>query len=382
MEPRILQLHNKIFKDNQSIVSIVNEAILKCKEIDDTNSIITDTYESAIEQANQLELKKNINSNNLLYGVPYSLKDLVCTENIKTTGGSAFLKDFTPPYNATIYNQFNQVGAILICKSNVDEFGMGGLGIDSAFGIVKNIHDKTRITGGSSSGSVNLVAAGILPFTIGTDTGDSSRWPASLVGVVGYKPTYGLISRYGVMPYAPSLDHVGIIASTVSDIVIVADCILKYDEKDFTSQILPHKDLYKNLKIINKLNIGIIDGIEKHLEPDIADRYSKCITMLQQSGHVIKHIDFSDKLMNSIKTVYSAISYGEANSCWANLTGIPFGAKFNGDSFDDIITITRSKTLGRQVKRRFTIGAYITKKENYEKFFIYAQKIRHMLVNK
>jgi aspartyl-tRNA(Asn)/glutamyl-tRNA(Gln) amidotransferase subunit A len=315
MKSFILELHNQIINGDKTISDIVRNSIQKCKNINDTNSLVTDTYSAAEQQAKILENDIKNNQNNLLYGIPYILKDNVCTKGIKTTGGSAFLSNFIPPYSATIYDLFNQDNAVLIGKSNMDEFGMGGAGIYSAYGITKNILDPTRITGGSSSGSVNLVAAGVVPFAIGTDTGDSSRRPASLVGIVGFKPTYGLISRYGIMPYAPSMDHVGILTKTVSDVAIVADYLFKYDEKDFTSQRLPANNLFNNLTTVDKLTIGVIKDVEKYLKPDILKAYIECIELLKKNNYIVKYLDFNDQLLASVHAVYYAISYSEANSC-------------------------------------------------------------------
>jgi aspartyl-tRNA(Asn)/glutamyl-tRNA(Gln) amidotransferase subunit A len=220
-----------------------------------------------------------------------------------------------PPYSASIYDSFNHHNAIMIGKSNMDEFGMGGDGIYSAYGIVKNAYDKERIVGGSSSGSVNLVAAKVVPFAIGTDTGDSSRRPATLVGVVGYKPTYGLISRYGVTPYAPSLDHVGIIANSVTDVAIVAQHIVAFDQKDFTSQRIADHHFYQNLKLTKQLVIGIVKDMEKYLSPDVLTAYLKCIAYLKSQGHTFKYVDFIDEYLKAIHTIYYIISYAEANSC-------------------------------------------------------------------
>jgi aspartyl-tRNA(Asn)/glutamyl-tRNA(Gln) amidotransferase subunit A len=315
MKSQILELRKLIINGQKTVNDIINEACAKCDALKDTNSIITDTYQDAQQRAQDLQQHIQRAANNLLYGIPYVMKDGVCTKGIRTTAGSAFLKDFIPPYSATIYENFNHHHAVMIGKSNMDEFGMGGDGIYSAYEIVKYFCDPTRVVGGSSSGSVSLVAANVVPFAIGTDTGDSSRRPATLVGVVGYKPTYGLISRYGVMPYAPSLDHVGIITNSVTDTAIVAQHMISFDEKDFTSQRIGNNQFYQNLKTVDKLTIGIIKEIEKYLTPDVLKAYLQCIEQLKSYGHTIKYVDFMDEYLNAIKTIYSVISYAEANSC-------------------------------------------------------------------
>jgi aspartyl-tRNA(Asn)/glutamyl-tRNA(Gln) amidotransferase subunit A len=315
MKSLILKLHKQIIQGDTTITQIINDAILKCKKHDITASLITDNYQTAQKKAQELQEHISLHKDDLLYGIPYVLKDNVCTKNLRTTAGSAFLSDFIPPYNATIYELFNANHAVLIAKSNMDEFGMGGSGIHSAYGIVKNIHDHNFTVGGSSSGSVNLVANQVVPFAIGSDTGDSSRRPASFTNTTGYKPTYGLISRYGMMPYAPSLDHVGIIASFVADIAIVAQAIVKFDEKDFTSQKVKNNNFFNNLKQVDKLTIGVISGIEKYLQPEIASAYTECLKKLKEHKFVIKPIEIKNEHLVAIKTIYSIISYAEANSC-------------------------------------------------------------------
>jgi aspartyl-tRNA(Asn)/glutamyl-tRNA(Gln) amidotransferase subunit A len=315
MKSRILTLHEEIIKGNKTIINIIDDACHKAELSKNTNSLITNTFIEAKQQAQ--ELQKNVESgvDNLLYGIPYALKDNVCTKGIRTTSGSNFLKDFIPPYNATIYEIFNRQKAIMIGKSNLDEFGMGGSGIYSAFGTVPHVDDHERIAGGSSSGSVSLVGTNVVPFSIGTDTGDSSRRPATLVGVVGYKPTYGLISRYGVTPYAPSLDHVGIIATSVIDIAIVSQYLVMFDPKDFTSQKIGDSKFYANLKMTDKLTIGLIKDAEKYLSKDVLSTYLDCIELLKKNGHTIKYVEFANEYLNAIGTIYSIISFAEANSC-------------------------------------------------------------------
>ncbi len=193
------------------------------------------------------------NKQSKLNGVIYSLKDNIATKGHTTTGASKFLENYVPEYDATVKTLLDQAGAICVSKDNLDEFGLGGTGLFSGYGIVHNPFDEKRISGGSSSGSACLVSQGIVPFSICTDTGDSIRKPASFQGIVGFKPTYGAISRYGVYPYAPSLDHVGILAQTVEDIATVFSVIAKYDDNDMTSIDLS-SDYAANLKPNKKAN--------------------------------------------------------------------------------------------------------------------------------
>jgi aspartyl-tRNA(Asn)/glutamyl-tRNA(Gln) amidotransferase subunit A len=238
-----------------------------------------------------------------------------------------------------------------------------------------NPHDHDRIVGGSSSGSVNLVACGQAPFAIGTDTGDSVRRPASFVGVVGFKPTYGLISRYGVFPYAPSLDSIGINATNVTDTAIVADVICQYDQKDYSSQKMEHT-FYKSLTTHKNICVGVIKDLEKHLSKDVLTYYLKAIDDIKKAGHTIKYIDLDETYLRSVHTIYYCLSYVEAYSCYMNITGITFGKNLGGNNYDEIITKNRTNGIGMEARARMIIGAYITKHNNFEKYFLRAQKIR------
>lgn len=282
---KILNLHDKLINKQISIKEVVSQMQKNFDNFKHTNSIITNTMD--LIDVNALQSKLDENKDNLLFAIPYTLKDNIATKNIRTTGGSEFLRNFVPPYSATVYKLLNEQNAILLGKANLDEFGIGNSGLTTAYGEVCNYYDNSRITSGSSSGSVNSVAANFGLFSIGTDTGDSIRKPSSYVGTVGFKPSYGAISRYGVYPYAPSLDHVGIIADYVTDIAIVAQYVFKHDENDFTSYDLENK-YYENLKPFAKPKIAIFDGVEEFLEPDVLKEYNRVIQLLKDNGVIIE----------------------------------------------------------------------------------------------
>ncbi|ASJ89151.1 MAG: aspartyl/glutamyl-tRNA amidotransferase subunit A [Candidatus Malacoplasma girerdii] len=376
---QILSLHKKLIDSKITINEVVNKVKQTQNKLKDTNTIITST----INLADIKKLQDNLvnEKDNLLYAIPYSLKDNIATENIKTTGGSLFLKDFIPPYSATVYELLKAKNGILTSKVNLDEFGLGGTGIFSAFGIVRNIYNSDYTTAGSSSGSVNAVASGESLYSIGTDTGDSIRRPASFVGVVGFKPSYGLVSRYGVYPYAPSLDHVGVLAQYVTDVAIVFETIAAFDDKDMSSQQNPIPCYYKCLTPMSELKIGVIKGIESHLASDVKELYLNAIKQLKANGHKIieKNVDWS--LIETIGITYKIISYAEATSCYANMTGICFGTNFDNNirGFEKIIKNNRSKGFGRQLKRRFIIGEYLTSAENYFDLLYKSRKCRQAL---
>lgn len=284
---KILELHNKLINKEIFIKDIVLESKKIFEKIKKTNSIITNTID--LINIKDFENKFEENKDNLLFCIPYTLKDNIATKGIRTTGGSEFLRNYIPPYSATVYEILNKQNAMLLGKANLDEFGLGNSGLTTAYGEVCNFYDNSRITSGSSSGSVNSIAAGFGLFSIGTDTGDSVRKPSSYLGTVGYKPSYGAISRFGVYPYAPSLDHVGILANYVTDIAIVAQNIIKYDELDYTSYDLQNK-YYENLKHISNAKIAIFDGIEQYLQEDVLKEYNRVIKLLKDKKFKVEKV--------------------------------------------------------------------------------------------
>lgn len=376
MKSIILKLHENIIKDDKNIKSILETSLQKSNQYKNLNAVISSTYDLAFDKVK--DLSKYSDKKNLLYGIPYSLKDNISTQDTITTGGSLFLKKYKPSFNATVYEKLNSSGALLTSKNNLDEFGLGGTGTFSAYGDVKNNFDELYSPGGSSSGAAVLVSTGVVSFAIATDTGDSIRRPASFTNTVGYKPTYGLVSRYGVLPYAPSLDHVGIITSTVADSVIVAQEIIGFDHKDFSSQ--NKKDLVKlsALQQIKKIKFVVIKNIIELLTRQQKEKFDQLIKLLIAKGHDINYVDVDINLLQHIDAVYQIISYPEAYSCYSNMNGILFGENIamQNDDFETIIMKNRTQFFGNELKRRFTIGAYLTQKENYHDIYIKAKKIR------
>ncbi len=381
MNSKILSFHNRLVNNEITLKEYYEYIGKNIHKIEFSNSFMVDTIDQI--DFNQLQQKVNANKNNLLFGVPYTLKDNFMTKGIVTTSGSKFLKDFIPPYNATVYDLLKEKECCLVAKIAMDEFGLGGTGLFSFHAYVRNVYNKEHMTGGSSSGSVNAVAADCCLFSLGTDTGDSVRRPSSFLGTVGFKPTYGLISRYGVAPYSPSLDHVGIIANYVADCAIVMQTLAKLDEKDYTSYELSNSQFFSNLKEEKNITLNVIDGVEQYLSTEVIAPYQKAITNLQQNGIKIKKIKIDWEIIKMISPVYKILTYAEANSCYANLTGVTFGTNFDKDirGFFNVIKNNRTKGFGKQIKRRFIIGAYITKSENYQSLFMKSKKYRTFLIN-
>lgn len=334
------------------------------------------------------KLEYNPNKNSLLNGIPYALKDNFSTKDILTTGSSNILKDYIPIYNSTVYQKLINAGCVLVGKTTLDELAMGGTGTTCHTGVVRNIWDKKRMVGGSSSGSANAVASGIVPFAIGSDTGDSVRKPASYVGIVGFKPTYGRISRYGLFAFASSLDHVGIFARNVKDVAIVTDVLKGKDTNDMTSLEDDNikyadnlDDEIKGRKLFYIKEVINVKTNNKETE-EIIKKFMDNIDKLRELGFVIEEVSIDKKLLEAVYPTYNIISCAEATSNNANLTGILYGPRSDKDNINDMIFDARTKGFSELIKRRFVIGSYVLQKENQDKLFLNACRVRRIIVDK
>ncbi len=371
--------------------------ILKLNEsIINKEKFIKDIFDEAKEKALKYQSEYNSfvtfcdyehnSSSSLLNGIPYALKDNFSTKNIKTTASSNLLKTYIPVYDATVYEKLKNAGALLIGKTVLDELAIGGSGLTGHTGIVRNPWNKEKQIGGSSAGSATSVALGIVPFSIGSDTGDSVRKPASYGGIVGFKPTYGRISRYGLFPFASSLDHVGIFAKSVEDAAIVSDVLKGYDEKDMTSikeDDISYLDNINNdvsgKKLFYIKEIIDIESDNEEINENIKNFY-KNLDKIRKLGIEINEISFDKKLLNAMLGVYYSISCAEATSNNSNLTGILFGERIEGKSYQEIMINTRTEGFSELIKRRFVLGSYILKRENQEKLYLNALRIRRLIV--
>ncbi len=374
----ITEIRNKLDDGNITSKELFDESIKLAKESMDTyNPFVTilDNYEKE-------------DGNSILSGIPYALKDNISTRGILTTASSNILSNYVPVYDATIYKKLKSSGAVLMGKTVLDELAMGGTGMTGHTGIVRNPWDKTRQIGGSSAGSAAAVAMGIVPFAIGSDTGDSVRKPAAYGGIVGFKPTYGRISRYGLFAFASSLDHLGIFTRNVHDAAIVTDIVKGHDEKDMTS--LPDD----NKSYVDTLNDSVkgkkLFYIKEALENDgsdleltkVIDNFKEVIKKCESIGIEVHAESISRELLLALYPTYMAISCAEATSNDSNLTGIHFGVRGEGNTPDEIIRDARTKGFSELIKRRFIIGSYILQRENQEKLFLNAYRVRRLIVDK
>ncbi len=361
------------------IESRVYEAYEKAKESQERlNAVVT-----FVDPKDQLEALKEVDEKAPMYGMPVVLKDNVNTKGIRTTASSRILDNYVPVYNAHIVDKLEKAGAIVIAKSSMDELGMGGTNRNAYTGPVHNAWDNTRISGGSSGGSAALVAAGVVPFAIGTDTGDSVRKPAAYNGIIGMKPTYGRISRYGIIPYASSLDHVGYFTTSIKDAAVALEVLAGRDDRDMTSSFEKVEAYSSNLNSdLRGKRIAILDNVQEAIEDEeIRQNFDSLMKKLQARGAVVEHVRMDDQLMNALLPTYYIIANAEATANHSNLDGIRFGMREDGESVEDVMINTRTKGFCSYVRKRFVIGSYSLFVENQDKIFRKAQKVRRLIVN-
>lgn len=377
----IMDLRNDL--DNKLVTS--EELFNESKE---TANKYQDKFNSFVTILNNY---KKEDSNSLLDGIPYALKDNFSTSGILSTASSNILKNYVPVYDATAYRKLKEAGAVLVGKTVLDELAMGGTGTTGHTGIVKNPWDDRRQIGGSSAGSAASVALGIVPFSIGSDTGDSIRKPAVFGGIVGFKPTYGRISRYGLFAFASSLDHVGCFTRCVRDAAIVTDILKGKDERDMTSlpdENIKYTDMLDNdIKGKKLFYIKEVTDLELYKDAgeetiEILTKFKETIEKCRELGFIVEEVSFDEKLLKAIYPSYMTISCAEATSNNSNLTGIIFGPRGDGNNINDIMFDARTKGFSELIKRRFILGSYILQRENQERLFKNAQRLRRIIVDK
>ena len=376
----ILELHELLISKKVTPVELAKDAIELAKQ--DCNNAFEYIMESeAIEIASNLGEPE---VNNPLWGIPFVIKDNMSTKDVPTTGSSNILKGYIPVFDAAVVERLKNAKAVSIGKTTLDELAMGGTGTSGHLGTTFNPWDesKTRLVGGSSCGSAAVTAAGIVPFALGSDTGDSTRKPASLAGLVGFKPTWGRISRYGLFPFAPSLDTVGVFARNVEDVAIVTEVLSGRDNRDSTSSTKEVEKYYENLKKPREfLRISVIKEIVDAIKDKaVLDAFDKSLEGFKKLGYQIKEVSLPNELLTSLFPTYFVISCAEATSNNANMDGIKFGPLSNGSTFEEVMCDARTKGFGELIKRRFVIGSFALMKENKNDLFIRAQKNRRRIV--
>jgi aspartyl-tRNA(Asn)/glutamyl-tRNA(Gln) amidotransferase subunit A len=380
MHKTIAELAKDLQAKKISSVELTQHYLARIRQHKELNSFITVAEEFALTQAKQADQQIAGGNAGPLTGIPLAQKDIFCTKGVKTTCGSKILDNFIAPYDATVIEKFYKAGAIMIGKTNMDEFAMGSSNETSFYGPVKNPWDATTVPGGSSGGSAAAVAADLVPGATGTDTGGSIRQPASLTGITGLKPTYGRVSRYGMIAYASSLDQGGPMARTAEDCALMLNAMAGFDERDSTSADEKVPDFTKTLNdSLQGLRIGLPkeyfnEGLDKGVEAAI----HAAIKEFEKAGATVAEISLPNTMLSI--PAYYVIAPAECSSNLARYDGVRFGYRCTDPvDLEDLYTRSRSEGFGAEVKRRIMIGTYALSAGYYDAYYLKAQKIRGLI---
>lgn len=382
-ESKIKQL-NKMLSDKEISCKELTQKYIEAIEKDNTalNAYVTATPEVALETAEKVD--KKIASGEkigLLEGIPMTLKDNISTDGIKTTCCSKILNDYVPIYDAAVWDILKKQNAVLLGKTNMDEFAMGSSCETSYFGGAKNPHNINHVAGGSSGGVASAVGGNIAVYGLGSDTGGSIRQPASFCGIVGLKPTYGAVSRYGLIAYASSFDQIGPITTSVEDTAIVFDAISEYDDRDSTSQGRKGNPVVETLKNdIKGMKIGIAREYLDGVRDDVKQAVEKAAEVYKSLGAEIVYFDLP--ALKYALPVYYILACAEASSNLGRYDGIRYGYKAESyNDVNDMVKKTRSNGFGDEVKRRIMLGTYVLSSGYYDAYYKKAQNLRGTIVN-
>ncbi|MFN2257602.1 MAG: Asp-tRNA(Asn)/Glu-tRNA(Gln) amidotransferase subunit GatA [Desulfuromonadaceae bacterium] len=386
MELTDLTLHEMIRQLREGEITSVALTEASLARIDATdknlNAFITICRDEALEAARAADARLAQGDAPMLTGVPVALKDIFITEGIRTTCASKILASFIPPYDGTAVRKLKELGAVIVGKLNMDEFAMGSSNENSAHGPVRNPWNVDRVPGGSSGGSAACVAARQVPASLGTDTGGSIRQPASHCGVVGLKPTYGRVSRYGVVAFASSLDQVGPLARNVRDCGIMLQAVAGYDPADSTSVDTPVPDYLAGLEGgVKGMKIGLPqEYFVSGLDPEVKHAVDQVVEVYRSMGAEV--VEVSLPHTRYAVSCYYLIATAEASSNLARYDGVRFGERVDpGKGLKDMYTATRSQGFGDEVKRRIMLGTYALSSGYYDAYYLKAQKVRTLIRN-
>ena len=374
LDKSIIELHQLLKEKKIKPIELVEEAFERIENNKELNAYITLNKEEAKKQAYELENKE---VDNILFGIPIAIKDNIVTKDLRTTCASRMLENFIPIYDATVIEKIKSQNMIIIGKTNMDEFAMGSSSRTSYFNPPKNPWNKEKIAGGSSGGSAATIAARDLPLALGTDTGGSIRQPASYGGIVGMKPTYGRVSRFGLVAFASSLDQIGPMSRNVYENALLLNAIVGKDEKDLTSAIKESEDF---TRLINQDITGMKIAVPNYFLSDIVseeirNKIKEIINMLENSGVTVDYLDV--KYLENAVTLYQIIAMGEASSNLARFDGIRYGhSKENPENIDDLYYGSRQEGFGKEVKRRIMVGSYLLSGKNAKQYYNKALSIR------
>ena len=364
-----------------SATELTREYFARIKKNDDAlNCFITLTEDTAVDTARKIDDEISKNKFRPLSGLPIAQKDIFCTKNIKTTCGSKMLDNFVSPYDATVIKKLNEAGTIMLGKTNMDEFAMGSSNETSFYGPVKNPWNNDYVPGGSSGGSASAVAARIAPCSTGTDTGGSIRQPASLCGICGLKPTYGRVSRFGMIAFASSLDQAGVFTTDALDAAILLKEISGYDEKDSTSSKVGVPDYHDYCLMDNdsSFTIGIPEEFTQNLNEDVKKIFYDSIKVFENMGCKIKSISL--KYSSLGVSAYQVVAPAECSSNLSRFDGVRYGHRSkNSSNLEELYRESRSEGFGKEVKRRILVGTYALSAGYYDAYYLKAQKVRKLI---
>lgn len=377
----IAQLAKGLRDKSFSSVELTQHFIDRIKQLDGQyNSYITLTETEALAQAAKADRRLAEGDSSLLCGIPIAHKDIFCTNGVKTSCGSKMLDNFIPPYDATVVDNFNRLGAVSLGKTNMDEFAMGSTNESSFYGPVKNPWNTDCVPGGSSGGSAAAVAAFLTPAATATDTGGSIRQPAALCGVTGLKPTYGRVSRWGMIAFASSLDQGGPIARTAEDAAIMIQAMASFDSKDSTCIDQPIPDYMASLSdSLEGVRIGVPEEyFGKGLQPEVAEKVQAAIKHFESLGAIIKSVTLPHNEL--AVPAYYVIAPAEASANLSRFDGVRYGHRCEGAAdLEDLYRRSRSEGFGEEVKRRILVGAYALSSGYYDAYYSKAQKVRRLI---
>ena len=360
-----------------SAVEVCRESLARIAKVDARLGAFLHVDEKgALARAEQLD--RDPPSDAPLLGVPVALKDNICTAGVRTTAGSRMLEHYVPPYSAAVVEQLERAGAIIVGKTNCDEFAMGSSTEHSAFGPTRNPWGEDRIPGGSSGGSAVAVAAGMVPLALGSETGGSIRQPAALCGVLGLKPTYGRVSRYGLIAFGSSLDQIGPFARTTKDMAALFGVIAGADARDATSAAEPVPDYTAGLNgDLSGLRVGVPrDLLAQGVEPGVREAFDAGLRALENAGAIIRDITLPHAALAI--PVYYLVANAEASSNLARFDGVRYGTRAEAATLHDVYYRTRAR-FGAEVKRRIMIGTFVLSAGYYDAYYVKAQKVRALI---
>lgn len=380
----IKNYHSFLAENPDGCSIAVNHYLSRIRENKKLNAFIEVFEADALQQAHSLdEQRKKGNPLGKLHGVVIAIKDVICYKNHKVSAASKILEGFTALYNATAVEKLLAAGAIIIGRNNCDEFAMGSSSENSAFGVVRNALNENLVPGGSSGGSAVAVQAGLCMFSLGSDTGGSVRQPADFCGIIGLKPTYGKISRYGLIAYASSFDQIGIFGTNVPDVSKILEVISGYDDFDSTVSNTPSlNDVFSSDN--KKFRIAYFKDAFNHdsIDAEIKSSCFNLIEKLKTHGHFVEGIDF--EYLEFVVPAYYVLTTAEASSNLSRFDGVKYGYRSKAGSINlsDFYKVSRSEGFGKEVKRRILLGTFVLSAGYYDAYFTKAQKIRNLLVKK